>query len=313
MGIARKAAALTLTTAMAALGSAATAQAGTFICVPPQAGVAVVSGGPNGTCDSVSTPVQLPTAAADQKTLLSILPYVSFSDQGLKDSSGAGKPTITVRGANVQVTQKVPFATPDGTGNLVLGENDTIGVHSGSNNLVIGWRNTWTGSQNLVVGEFNKAGGSENVVFGASNTVSRDRGVVSILGGSGNTASAYYSTIAGGYQRSATEFIADQYRVIADGAPVSQSHWAKYDATGKLLASSEPLEYSYGNGDYAILKFKGVDLAKCAVTVQSADGKRIDSTWQLWSGSYIYAYGMNAAGTSWAPATPYDIVATCDK
>jgi YD repeat-containing protein len=313
MGISRKATALALTTAMAALGSAATAQAGTFICVPPQAGVAVVSGGPNGTCDSVSTPVQLPTASADQKTLLSILPYLSFSDQGLKDSTGTGKPTITVRGANVQVTQKVPYATPDGTGNLVVGESDTIGVHSGSNNFIIGWRHTWTGSSNLVAGELNKAGGSDNVVFGSSNTVSRDRAVVSILGGSGNTASAYNSTIAGGAQRSATDFYGDQNRVIADGAPVSQSHWAKYDATGKLTASSEPLEYAYGDGRYTLSKFKGVDLAKCAVTVQSADGKRADSTWQVVSGGYIYAYGVNAAGTDWATAMPYDVVATCDK
>jgi hypothetical protein len=293
MGIARKTAALALTTAMTALGSAATAQAGTFICVPPQAGVAVVSGGPNGTCDSVSTPVQLPTAAADQQKLISLLPYVQFKASGM-----GGKPTIVIKGANLQLLRSNPGIANDGTGNLQIGsgENDADpGTHSGVENLIVGHDNRWVGTAN------------GNAIFGAFNEVN---GPLNLLAGVAHTVNGYRNQLLGGTGR---QVLGSTGAVFADGAPISQSHWAKYDATGKLTASSEPLEYSYGDGRYAILKFKGVDLAKCAVTVQSADGKRVDSTWQLWSGSYIYAYGMNAAGSDWVPATPYDIVATCDK
>src|SRR5215208_1709651 len=112
----------TLTLTVAALTTvavAAPAQAGTFICVPPQAGVAVVSGGPNGTCDSVSTPVQLPTAAADQQTLMDILPYIKYRQAGDGD-----KPTIYPTGVNLNAQKNTATAAnaSDGTGNLVIGK-----------------------------------------------------------------------------------------------------------------------------------------------------------------------------------------------
>jgi len=88
-------------------------------------------------------------------------------------------------------------------------------------------------------------------------------------------------------------------------------HWAKYDANGTLLASSEPPEYSYATTSYALLKFKGVDLKKCAVTVQSADGKVADTTWSNYY-EYIYARSLNGSGGQ-ALNVPYDIVATCDR
>src|SRR4051812_17303197 len=112
---------LTLTiAALAAVAVAAPAQAGTFICVPPQAGVAVVSGGPNGTCDSVSTPVQLPTAKADQQTLIDILPYISYAKSGIGE-----KPTIFFAGVNLNVLKNATTAADagDGTGNLVIGKS----------------------------------------------------------------------------------------------------------------------------------------------------------------------------------------------
>jgi hypothetical protein len=302
MGNSRKAAVAAMATATVALGAAGTAQAGTFICVPPQAGVAVVSGGPNGTCDSVSTPVALPTAAADQQKLLSILPYIQFKAAGM-----GGKPTIVVKGANLQLRRGDESTLNDGTGNLQVGSgvNDAYAGHSGTENLLVGHDNKWTGNGNVVSGAFHDVSGSGNVVAGTQHTVPGNSNVVT---GAGNTVSGSQNYLLGAFNKQA----AGQRAILADGAPVSQSHWAKYDANGTLLASSEPLEYSYGNSSYAMLKFKGVDLTKCAVTVQSAGGKAADTTWSIWYDSYIYARSDNGSG-NWVANIPYDIVATCDK
>jgi hypothetical protein len=301
MGISRKIAVTGMATTMVALGAAGTAQAGTFICVAPQAGVAVVSGGPNGTCDSVSTPVALPTAAADQQKLLSILPYIQFKAAGM-----GGKPTIVVKGANLQLRRGDESTLNDGTGNLQVGSgvNDAYAGHSGTENLLVGHDNKWTGNGNVIFGIFHEVSGSGNVVAGSQQTVPGNSNFVT---GAANTVSGSQNHLLGAFNKQA----AGQRATLADGAPVSQSHWAKYDANGTLLASSEPLEYSYANTSYAMLKFKGVDLTKCAVTVQSAGGKASDTTWSIWYDSYIYARSDNGSG-NWVANIPYDIVATCD-
>lgn len=233
------------------------AQAGTFICVPPQAGVAVVSGGPNGTCDSVSTPVQLPSSAADQKTLIDILPYTSFKASGI-----GSKPTITFKGANVQLTRADPRSN-DGTGNLVVGsaENNFQYPRTGSENIVIGARHGWTSSLNLLAGEDNVAGGNGGgVAFGLHNRLEAGYGNT-VLGGESNAAGGGLATVAGGHVKKASNL----RQIVADGAP--DMHWVKFSGTGTILDSSDPDSYggNWGTGRY----WAGIpklDLTKCALT-----------------------------------------------
>ena len=91
-----------VTLAVATFGAAAALAApstGGDLCVcPTMAGLPVTSGAPTGTCPSGSTTVQMPSSAADQQTLIDILPYLRFQAAGI-----GGKPTIVVKGANVQV------------------------------------------------------------------------------------------------------------------------------------------------------------------------------------------------------------------
>jgi hypothetical protein len=330
---------LHLSALIAAIGglgaSTGVAHAGTFICVPPQAGVAVVSGGPNGTCDSVSTPVQLPSSAADQQTLLSILPYVKFSAAGLPNSrtTTTNNPLITFKGVNVLVKKGDGAA---GTGNLLVGNQDLLNpaTRTGSDNLIVGNEHSWTGHTNLVAGNGNRANGNYsllaglyntassggNVAFGGYNTVGEQLSTVlggaynsatgnrsTVLGGTKNSATGSYSAVLGGSNRTATA----SESVIADGAPKSQVHWAKTDSTGKLISSSDPGATAYASSSYALVQFPGVDLAKCAVTVQSAEGKVTDTTWSDWYG-YVYARSTQNNGQT-GQNVPYDIIAACDK
>lgn len=85
-----------------ALGSVA-------FCVPSAAGHAVTSGA----CSSGGTTVTLPSSAADQQTLISILRHVSFSSSGV-----GGKPTIPFTGVNVQI---VSAFRRGGTGSARVG------------------------------------------------------------------------------------------------------------------------------------------------------------------------------------------------
>jgi hypothetical protein len=291
------------TTIMAATaGSAGAAQAGTYICVPPQAGVAVVSGGPNGTCDSVSTPVQLPSSAADQKTLIDALPYMSFQASGI-----GSKPTITFKGVNLSLVKGGGEPNVgDGTANLVIGAggNPFGRARTGSSNLVVGPGHGWSSNGNLIAGQYNDAQGKGfGAVLGHQNKLTGGFSN-SILGGEYNSVSGEWSTVAGGRQKTAT----GTAQLIA---PASNVHWAKFDANGTLLASSEPLEGHYANSQYALVKFKGVDMSKCAITVQSADGKFADTTHSDWYG-YIYARSILKSGSG-ATNVPYDIVANCDR
>ena len=129
MGISRKAAVVAMATATVALGATGTAQAGTFICVPPQAGVAVVSGGPNGTCDSVSTPV----AAADGggRSAEAALDPAVHPVQGRRHGRASRRSSSRARTSNCGAATS-PTLT-DGTGNLQVGSgvNDAQAGHSG--------------------------------------------------------------------------------------------------------------------------------------------------------------------------------------
>ena len=84
--------------------------------------------------------------------------------------------------------------------------------------------------------------------------------------GQNNTVSAFQGFLTG-YNRT----LSKSYGVIADGSG-TDVHWARYDSTGKLVASSEPLTggdaYAYAGAGYSLTKFNGVDSSKCALSVQ---------------------------------------------
>src|SRR5947209_8623394 len=80
-------------------GAQAASASSVFLCVPAAAGVSVSSDGDgSAACAASSTRVALPASSTDQQTLISVLPYMSFSAAGV-----GGKPTIRFSGVNVQV------------------------------------------------------------------------------------------------------------------------------------------------------------------------------------------------------------------
>jgi hypothetical protein len=128
------------------------------------------------------------------------------------ESSGVGgKPTVEFSGVNVQIVDGSGFtSTVNGTGNLILGYDETPGAQTGSHDLISGEDQTSTGYGNLVggygnnvtgdyataAGYFNTASGSFSVAGGDQNTVSGSASTV--LGGYHNTVSSNYSSLTGG-------------------------------------------------------------------------------------------------------------------
>ena len=295
--------------AVAAIG-AAPASAGQFMCIPDTAGAAVTSGGTTGTCSS-GTPLKVPASAADQQTLIDLLPYVGFRASGI-----GAKPTVVFKGVNVQVVKRDATAASDkdGTGNLVVGRDyNPFGYQrTGSENLVVGIGNGWQTNGNTVVGAYNYAeGGAYGFAAGSSNHLFDGTGG-SILGGFNNYTRANYATVVGGRARSADK----PYQYLADDV-----HWASYDGTGKLLASSEPASsmYYYANSYYSITQWNSVpDLSKCALTVsvQGPDAQLTTAVAAPYYTSYVYARfnkPSSATSTTAAAATsvPHTVVANC--
>ncbi len=192
--------------ALAAGATAVPAHAGTFLCVPATAGQAITSGGAAGTCATGSSSVQLPSAAADQQKLISLLPYLSLQASGV-----GGKPTVRVSGANLQIVNGTgsTTSTVNGTGNLQIGYNESGGSVTGSHGLVLGINEKVEGTGQLVMGSSNTASrwATSALVSGWQNTAGGSDSVA--LGGAKNTASSGYSTVIGGeYNRTYAEYAA---------------------------------------------------------------------------------------------------------
>jgi len=296
---------------LAAIG-AAPANAGQFMCIPDTAGAAVTSGGTTGTCAS-GTPLKVPASAADQQTLIDLLPYVSFKASGI-----GAKPTVVLKGINVQVTKRdaTAIGDKDGTGNVVIGRDaNPFGYQrTGSENLVVGIGNGWQTSGNTVVGAYNYAeGGAYGFVAGASNRL-LDGTAASILGGFNNYTRANYSSVVGGRGRVA----ASQYQYLADDV-----HWARYDGTGKLIASSEPASamYTYGSSYYSLTQWNSVpDLSKCALTaqVEGPDGQLTTAVAAPYYTSYVYVRFNKPSSSTSTTATsasnvPHTVTAVCGR
>jgi hypothetical protein len=311
-------------TAAAAALAAAPAQAGQWLCIPDTANTPVTSGGASGSCNS-ATPVKLPTSAADQQKLIDILPYLTYQATGI-----GGKPTIVVKGANVQIRRGSDAVTKDGTGNLIVGSGNQYTVestHTGSENLAVGYDHQWTGNANGLIGNFHNAVGNGNLLAGRQSTATGSSNFVSgvgnsasgqgggMLGGYFNTLAGDEAALAGGVQRN----FKTTYGVLADGSG-NDVHWARYDSSGKLIGSSEPMAYTYAGYNYSISSWSGVNLSKCAMSVQ-VEGLDSQLTTSVASPYYEqYAYvrfykPTNAGNTSGAAAynVPHVVIANCNK
>jgi hypothetical protein len=288
--------------------AAASAHAGTFICVPATAGAAITSGGTSGTCSS-GTSVQLPTSTEDQQKLIAILPYVTYT---ASNPNLGGKPSIVFSGVNLQVQKQISTDpnTNDGTGNLIVGRPGgaySLFPRTGSENLVVGTTNGWTGTGNVVAGAFNNANGSYAAVFGAGNT--SNAMYASSFGGHFTTASGQYSTIFGGRNLTATK----------DGQVLSQTntHYVRTDSSGNTIGKSDPDAVLYNGAAYTYFTIPGVDPSKCSITVEAtnvlfSDGP-ITTSYQLY-GSYVYARAQQLhpnGSVDWYPKTGLDVTMEC--
>jgi hypothetical protein len=302
--------------------AAAPAQAGQWLCIPDNANTPVTSGGASGSCNS-ATPVKLPTSAADQQKLIDILPYLTYQATGI-----GGKPTIVVKGANVQIRRGNDSVTKDGTGNLIVGSGAQYTVastHTGSENLAVGYDHQWTGNANGLIGNSHNAVGNANVLAGRQSTATGSANFVSgvgnsasgqgggMLGGYFNTLGGDEAALAGGAQRS----LKTTYGVLADGSG-NDVHWARYDSTGKLIGSSEPMEYTYSGYNYSLSSWSGVNLSKCAMSVQveAGDLQLTTSVASPYYDQYAYVrfYKSTSGGnTGYAYNIPHVVVANCNK
>jgi hypothetical protein len=311
-------------TAAAAALAGAPAQAGQWLCIPDNANTPVTSGGASGSCGS-ATPVKLPASAADQQKLIDILPYLTYQATGI-----GGKPTIVIRGANVQIRRGSDYVTKDGTGNLIVGSgvNYTVeSTHTGSENLAVGNDDQWTGNGNAMIGSFHDARGYSNLLAGRQSTSTGNSNFVSgvgnsasgqgggMLGGYFNTLDGEEAALAGGAQRN----FKTTYGVLADGSG-NDVHWARYDSTGKLIGSSEPMAYTYAGYNYSLSSWSGVNLSKCAMSVQveGADGQLTTSVATPYYDQYAYVrfYKPASAGNTFgaaAPNVPHTVIANCNK
>ena len=293
----------TLIAAAATFAATAPASAATALCVPTTAGQSVFSGGTNPSvyCAGAKT-VLMPDSVADQQKLIDLLPYITYKASGI-----GKKPTLVFTGLNVQISKKEypGYGNIDGTGNLVIGDSGmrysdqtvTDNRYSGSENLIVGTANQWRGRASAIFGENNRVDSTLSLVHGQNNTVSG------------------FQTFLTGYSKTATE----AYKVVADGSGADVK-WARYDSTGKLVDSNEPMNvgnaYASGTTNYSLTRWNGVDTAKCAVSVQMSgpDAQNITHVAGDYYG-YAYArfYKTTSTGTQSATAVPHTVIANCNK
>jgi hypothetical protein len=215
--------------------------------------------------------------SGELETLKGILPCIKSVKEGI-----GGKPTVQFHGCNVQIVNgEGTTESTNGEGNLVIGYDEAPGEQSGSHNLVLGARQTFTsfggivaGQSNRVTapfasvtgGEFNTASGEwssvsggelntasgewSSVSGGASNTASGKWG--SISGGDGNTASGQSASVSGGERNLANGVIAwvgGGFENTAEGTAASLSGGDKNTASAAASSVSGGYENkAKGNG-----------------------------------------------------------------
>src|SRR5450631_4327097 len=122
-------------------------------CVPARAGLNVTSGGTGSVAScSSGTAVRGPT----------------YGSSGV-----GGKATVQFSGVNVQIVDgSGSTSSVNGTGNLVLGYDESAGTQTGSHDLVLGEGDSYSSYSGLVAGYKDDASASYASVLGESNSVS---------------------------------------------------------------------------------------------------------------------------------------------
>lgn len=119
----------------------------------------------------------------------------------MRVSEYEGHPAVVFTGVNLYLHNKTASPGADGTGNLILGNNDrnnqTVS-RTGSYNIVSGIGHEYQGVGSLLIGSNNRAEGNTryNVLFGAGNKTTVTSATV--LGGHNNKTAATHSAILGG-------------------------------------------------------------------------------------------------------------------
>ena len=90
----------------------------------------------------------------------------------------------------------------NGAGNLVLGYDASPGTQSGSHNLVLGTKQSYTGYADIVGGYNNSDTSNYGAMFGDQNT---DSGAFTLVAGASNSALGSPSTVIGGFDNAASE------------------------------------------------------------------------------------------------------------
>jgi hypothetical protein len=164
-------------------------------------------------CKTGFEKIELPPAA-ELETLNKILPDITYEASGV-----GGKPTVRFSGVNVQVVNgEGKTESTNGEGNLVIGYDENPGTQTGSHNLVLGGRQTFTsyggilgGFLNTITGPYasvsggrgNTASGSTASVSGGDlNTASADG--ASVTGGQANQVSGLFASVSGGEENAAS-------------------------------------------------------------------------------------------------------------
>jgi hypothetical protein len=239
--------------------SGATAS-GVKLCVPAAEGLPTIT--PiRGRCPRHYTLTELgaqgPTSLlseSEQKALKAILPYIKYVASGV-----GGKPTIQVSGANVQIESGYGKEQEiNGAGNLVIGYDEEPGAQTGSNNLVLGGKqsftsygsilgglgNTGSGADSFVVGNLNAANGKYSSVSGGYENKASGYGA-SVSGGYDNTASGNSASVSAGTHNTATEYSAS---VSGGGFNTASGFYASVSAGAHNTASGNSASVS--GGDY---------------------------------------------------------------
>jgi hypothetical protein len=149
---------------------------------------------------SIPDPVEERLAALEA-TVAGLQAENSYLLYLLEHFSRAGD-EIIITGANLHVRSGsgATDGPVNGTGNLIVGYNESRGVNSdvrtGSHNVIIGSMNNYSSHGGLIAGIFNDIGGGYCTVLGADNKALADQSTV--LGGALNRARGISSSVAGG-------------------------------------------------------------------------------------------------------------------
>jgi hypothetical protein len=130
---------------------------------------------------------------AEQNKLFSIVPYLGYKASGV-----GATPTVGVVGANLQITPAATNELSDnGAGNLIIGYDEGGGEQTGSENLVMGYGQTYNRNNSIIAGQGNTDESANSVLLGYDNTA-KEGEYNSILGGYDNKVTNNWATILGG-------------------------------------------------------------------------------------------------------------------